>query len=155
MLETQTRPADLDRRVAEIMALNLSLIKAKIMDPEEGKGWDQERADLAELWYRRFLVLNLKYPEKKVVPVADMDDFWHQHILDTRAYAADCERVFGYFLHHYPYFGMQGDREELESSFDESIGLFEREFGESPLSLSKTASKCSKCSRCRNCGGTH
>ena len=35
-----------------------------------------------------------------------MDAFWHQHILDTVAYQRDTVQIFGYFLHHFPYFGI-------------------------------------------------
>ncbi len=31
-----------------------------------------------------------------------MDDFWHQHILDTRKYRDDSETVFGYYMDHTP-----------------------------------------------------
>lgn len=155
MSTQNAQPIDLDRRVAEIMALDLTSVREKLMDPEEGKGWSPEVAERAERWYRWFLILNLKYPEKRVVPVANMDDFWHQHILDTRTYTDDCSRIFGYFLHHYPYLGMRGDKEVLEAAFDESVKLFEKEFGEESSELALEASKCSRCSRCRNCSGSH
>lgn len=51
-------------------------------------------------------------------------------ILDTEKYAQDCERVFGYFLHHFPYFGMRGEEDaaKLAASAGETKGLFEQEF---------------------------
>ena len=65
-----------------------------------------------ELEYRRFLTLMKKYPHEQTSPLVDVDMFWHYHILDTMKYAADCEAVFGYFLHHFPYVGMRGEEDE-------------------------------------------
>jgi hypothetical protein len=33
-------------------------------------------------------------------PTAEVDRFWHQHIINTMNYGPDCERVAGQFLHH-------------------------------------------------------
>jgi hypothetical protein len=54
--------------------------------------------------YQRFLVLHLLHPDQRICPVApiDSDGLWHAHILDTRAYGDDCQRIFGRFLHHDP-----------------------------------------------------
>ena len=32
----------------------------------------------------------------------DVDEFWHQHILDTRKYRDDCENIFGHYMDHTP-----------------------------------------------------
>ena len=101
-----------------ISSLDLSLVKMKLMDPEEGKGWSKEQCDAAEKEYKRFL--NLVFVFNNAVPTKAMDIFWHQHILDTKAYYEDSKRIFGDYLHHYPYFGMFGedDHNNLVSSFD-------------------------------------
>lgn len=118
-----------------IAALDLDPIKIKLMDAEEGQGWSREQVDRVEAGYRRFLVLLAKYPEKTIAPSKDIDKFWHGHILDTVKYAADCESTFGYFLHHFPYFGMRGaeDAAALATAGQETAQLYEREFGE-PMS---------------------
>ncbi len=73
-----------------------------------------------------------------------MDEVWHAHILDTRRYAADCDCVFGEFIHHYPYFGLgdkHGDRRQLVAKYQRTkvryIALFQEAppksvWGESP-----------------------
>jgi hypothetical protein len=104
-----TRPVD--QVVAAIRALDLDPIKLKLMDPEEGQGWSRDYADRMEMAYRRFLTLLATHPEETLAPCKDIDKFWHGHILDTLKYAEDCERVFGHFLHHFPYFGMRGDED--------------------------------------------
>ncbi len=41
----------------------------------------------------------------------DLDQFWHQHILDTPKYAADCNRLFGRMIHHNPHVVRGSDQE--------------------------------------------
>jgi hypothetical protein len=98
---------------ATIAALDLDPIKVKLMHMESGEGWTLAYADAVEFEYRRFLYLVKKFPHEQAAPLFDVDVFWHYHILDTMKYAADCEAVFGYFLHHFPYVGLRGE-EDLE-----------------------------------------
>lgn len=125
--------------VDAIQALDLDPIKLKLMDSEEGQGWSREYVDRMELAYRRYLTLLVKFPEETIAPTKDVDKFWHGHILDTMKYAEDCERVFGYFLHHFPYFGMRGedDAANLRAAAANMHAIYEREFGETmPASAS-------------------
>jgi hypothetical protein len=39
---------------------------------------------------------------REIRPKKLIDELWHKHILDTRAYARDCENWFGNFIHHRP-----------------------------------------------------
>ena len=52
--------------------------------------------------YRSFLWLCRQYPGNRLAPSRIIDDYWHQHILDTKKYEQDCSAIFGYFLHHAP-----------------------------------------------------
>lgn len=52
--------------------------------------------------YQRFLVLRVLYPDKRIRPTTGTDALWHAHILDTRRYHADCQAIFGEYLHHDP-----------------------------------------------------
>ena len=117
--------------LAAIDALDLGCIKLKLMDRDEGYGWSREFADQMELAYRRFLTLMAKYPHETIAPSKDVDRFWHAHILDTLKYAEDCQGVFGYFVHHFPYFGMrgEGDAKNLAAAAERTRALYEREFG--------------------------
>ena len=132
--------AQIDSRIA---ALDLTQIRRKLMEPEpEGQGWSEEFALEAEKWYRRFLHVVLRYPSVRPVPNHYIDAFWHQHILDTRAYARDCHVTFGRFLHHYPYFGMNGDAAQRNAGFDETNAVYRAEFCEDCLSMSTEAQNC-------------
>lgn len=55
----------------------------------------------AETEYRQFLQLCLEATEA-TVPTELADKVWHYHILDTQKYAADCNTLFGKFIHHTP-----------------------------------------------------
>lgn len=122
---------ELDEAMSVVGGLDFEMLKHKLA---EEYGWVPEHAEEIEDLYRKFLALNRIYPERKICPTGPIDEFWHAHILDTRAYARDCETVFGRFLHHFPYFGMRGpeDREDLERTFDQSRELFIRHFGIDP-----------------------
>jgi hypothetical protein len=117
---------------AAIMKLDLTPIKVKLMHVESGEAWSVEKANAVEKEYRRFLCLMKMFPEEDTAPMVDVDTFWHYHILDTMKYARDCEQVFGYFLHHYPYVGLRGeDDEQLRLDSGERMRtLYEATFGE-------------------------
>ncbi len=102
-----------------IQSLDLAGIIRKMGSPEGEKEFTPQQLAQAELDYRRFLHLHLEYPQTELAPTKLIDEVWHQHILDTRAYAKDCKNVFGPFLHHYPYFGMNGEKDQanLQSCF--------------------------------------
>jgi len=146
-----------DAVMRRIASIDLSMVKAKLMDEEEGQGWTQIYTDYVEQRYWRYLCMVCLNPDGSVVPTKDIDLFWHQHILDTRAYARDCETIFGEFLHHYPYFGMNGplDAQDLNDSFEETKVTWAHLFGEPycvepPATM--MAARCqggqSKCHKC-------
>ena len=115
-----------------IAELDLDPIKVKIMHVESGEGWSLEKANAVEFEYRRFLYLMKSFPNEETAPLFDVDTFWHYHILDTMKYAADCDNVFGYFLHHFPYLGLRGEDDEAAH---QRVGnrmkeLYEATFGE-------------------------
>jgi len=131
-VNTQLTARPREQVIAAIQALDLDPIKFKLMDPEEGQGWSREYVDQMAIEYKRFLTLSVKYPEETIAPSKDIDKFWHGHILDTMKYAEDCQNVFGYFLHHFPYFGMRGEEDaaNLAEAGKTTNRLYEKEFGE-------------------------
>ena len=130
MILNRTAGSRLEHVMAEVESLDLEPIKFKIGCKEDGYGWTGEHADRIELAYRRFLVLRAKFPQQQIAPTRDIDAFWHAHILDTRKYAADCERIFGEFVHHYPYLGLLGDQDKLDQAAVALCQMFVSEFGE-------------------------
>lgn len=117
---------------APIAALDLDPIKVKLMHKESGEGWSRDYADAVEFEYRRFLYLMKKFPHEQAAPLFDVDVFWHYHILDTLKYAEDCQAVFGYFLHHFPYVGLRAEEApEVHHQVGERMReLYEDTYGE-------------------------
>lgn len=108
-----------------IQMLDFTDIKAKFVS----KGWTSRKCELVEIWYKRFLSIKAKYPNETIAPYGPIDDFWHAHILDTRRYAKDCEKVFGRFLHHLPTYGNY----DISETLDKMNRLYLIEFGEDPV----------------------
>ncbi len=118
----------------DIASIDLEMVKMKLKEPGEGIEWTQEQAEDAEIEYKRFLHLtrHYPYPQYAIVPNKIMDTMWHYHILDTKAYFIDCEKTFGGYVHHFPYFGLRGeeDAKNLVDSFEQTKIYYLQSFGE-------------------------
>ncbi|HST68905.1 MAG TPA: hypothetical protein VLI94_04525 [Solirubrobacterales bacterium] len=149
--------AVLDRPVADPAAvmqrlddlLDLSNVRMKLADSEEGPGLDQEQIDLMEREYRKFMAMQLMHPGAVLVPCQIVDEMWHRHILDTAAYREDCQAIFGRFLDHYPYFGMRNEAEaqELTDAYAETVDLYRMSFGEPPIGSWVSSEGAARCRR--------
>lgn len=120
----------LERGEEAIAAIDLSKICMKLKNKDDGEGWNEIQCEEVAQEYRRYLQLNLLYPNESIVPNLAIDTMWHYHILDTEAYERDCKSIFGKMLHHYPYFGMEGkaDAKNFVNSFDQTKALYEKTF---------------------------
>jgi len=112
----------------QIYSINFSRIIKKLV---LHRGWLADDAEETCKLYRNFLLLKKKYPQAALPPSEDIDEFWHNHILDTEAYEKDCSLIFGSLLHHYPYLGIDGvtDLAYLNKAFEETQALYYKEFG--------------------------
>lgn len=98
----------------DIMELDLDPIAYKVCRDE---GWCLTDVDAAVLEYRAFLqVVRDAEPGFFAAPTKAIDIVWHHHILDTQKYFSDTEKLFGRYLHHYPYSGVFGDRDAEQQS---------------------------------------
>lgn len=93
---------------SDIAELDLECIAFKVAWDEK---WPLSKIDEVELSYRWFLQAIRKSPGETLAPQKAVDIFWHHHILDTRKYMYDCERLFGRYIHHFPYTGVFGDED--------------------------------------------
>jgi len=91
----------------KIEALDLSMVIRKM----ETLGWQRAQAMRLARAYKNYLIIIAKYGAQypHLPPSKEIDEFWHNHILDTQRYAKDCEAIFGRFLHHDPYVGFAGE----------------------------------------------
>jgi len=111
-------------------------------------GWKSEKVIAVEGLYKEWLILHKVYGDKfALAPNKALDEYWHFHILDTKKYMKDCEQVLGYYLHHYPYFGLTESEPEqdLEQGFLLTQELFKKHFGHT---LTGLANPC-KATNCR------
>lgn len=98
----------------------------------EKQRWSLKRAEAARAEYIRFLTLLQMKPGFMLVPWPnaegqdDLDQFWHQHILDTAKYAADCRRLFGRMIHHNPHV-VRGSGQETDA-VEKTQRLYARTF---------------------------
>lgn len=141
---------ELSRARDKINQIDLEPVLFTLVKREDWTLWDLEKAKNVENLYRSFLTLIALYPEKNIVPTKDIDTFWHTHILDTEKYIDDCNKVFGYYIHHFPYFGLRGAEDEkyANDSFKETCELFLEHFS---IDLVDSVAKCS--SHCRSACG--
>lgn len=112
-----------------IYSVDFSNIISKLVAYE---GWKLEEALSVSQLYRNFLFLKRKYGKQYPLPPSkEIDKFWHNHILDTQRYHIDCLAIFGEYLHHYPYFGIDNKTniQDLEEAFSVTQMLHNKEFG--------------------------
>jgi len=108
-----------------IRSLDLSRIEKKLATT---LATDAEELMVAVERYRGFLTLLVESGET-VVPTDDIDEVWHAHILDTRAYARDSAALFGRFMHHNPYIEEQDDPAHQAELFTKTAELWQSRFG--------------------------
>lgn len=116
-----------------IFAIDFTHLKQKMAGTDaQGLGWTQDHLDFTEVTYKHWLFLRRKYEHLSMPPSDDIDRFWHYHMLDTRAYLRDCQSIFGYYLHHFPYMGTRGasDESALAAEWEKVQELHTLEFGE-------------------------
>jgi hypothetical protein len=131
---TASPPSPSDALAILDASLDLTNVRMKLTDRDDGPGLSPACLNLLETEYRRFLALHLAHPSAEIVPCKIVDDIWHQHILDTAAYRADCDLIFGRFLDHFPYFGMRGEQDAiaLQSGYADTLERYRAAFGEPP-----------------------
>lgn len=116
----------LDELKATIADLDLKCIRDALAEKHR---WRTEVLDFHETRYRNFLFL-CGSTGARIIPSGGVDMFWHYHILDTLKYVEDCQKIFGFYLHHFPYFGSQGDEQEFRLEYVRTKQLYEATFGE-------------------------
>src|SRR6476619_780971 len=92
-----------------IRNLDLGSVREKVV---EKLGWSPERAQQVEGDYKRFLYALAHRHKDDILspPTQEVDEFWHQHILDTRKCREDCDIVFGHYVDHTPGLSAENQR---------------------------------------------
>lgn len=120
----------------EIDALDLSSVMARLKRDHD---FSAEDLHLAETQYRQFLQLCLD--DTGSVPTEAADKVWHYHILDTHKYAADCDAIFGEFMHHNPHDEMT---QALETAAQKTQKAWADKFGatQKPTAMCQRSAMC-------------
>lgn len=130
-------------------AWNFKIAIEKIIETKSDE-WDLNRAETAVKNYKRYMALTKALGGLQLVPNGDIDEIWHMHILDTRAYMKDCNQLFGEYLHHFPYFGMLGEENKRQwlAVQSDSESLWQELFGEALYTSNLEAQKCPQACPC-------
>lgn len=125
-----------------IQALDLSKVKEKLKS-KKGFWWKWKNdVNKIELQYKQFLYTAAINPEEIVVPFSqDMDDLWHEHILDTSKYEKDCMAIFGKIFHHNPHLPV-GSKEQVKA-YTKTKEMYKEAFAEKAKSKSSDNPGCS------------
>ena len=109
----------------ELDALDLSSVCSCFISTK--KHLNLSNDDVSEIrdLYKSFLWLKINYPHQTLSPTEIIDSFWHEHILDTRKYFADCNTLFGEYMHHTP-----SSNKAAHDAFRTTINLVARHFPE-------------------------
>lgn len=86
-------------RLRRLQSWDLAHVRARVC---EQRGWESPYSIDVESEYKKFLSLAIVSPDKRFGMAGDVDEIWHQHILDTEDYARMCNDVVGSFVHHCP-----------------------------------------------------
>jgi hypothetical protein len=114
----------------------LARVRASLQNKPGLPAWVAEARELLEAdsmlaveEYRRFLGL-LITEAAPLTPSKLLDEFWHQHVLDSRNYASFCTRTAGRFLHHIPNY--EKPHKFHAPAFRRTHALYREKFGNDP-----------------------
>jgi len=98
----------------------------------EKEGIAQDQLGPMEMEYKRFLAITLAMPAGENFPIsAEIDPFWHTHLLFTHDYTSMCHEVAGgIYVHHIPAVTDE-ERGRLCSAYrDNTLPIYREAFGE-------------------------
>jgi hypothetical protein len=117
----------------ELLSLDLSRFVGKLTKNHAKYFPNSTVAENGIAEYKKFLVLIKNHPKASLTPSYIIDEVWHSHILDTKAYAKICEKFFGKFLHHNPGFGESVEEHKVfDNQYSNTLKLYRKKFGEPP-----------------------
>eukprot|EP00456_Euglypha_rotunda_P062656 TRINITY_DN527_c0_g1_i12.p1 TRINITY_DN527_c0_g1~~TRINITY_DN527_c0_g1_i12.p1 ORF type:complete len:187 (-),score=27.66 TRINITY_DN527_c0_g1_i12:23-583(-) len=116
----------------EIVSLDLSRFVHKLMKASPALFPNASFTEGGITEYKKFLTI-IKQEGIDASPSRVIDEVWHNHILDTRAYFHDSEVIFGKYLHHKPGFASTvEERKVFRSQYDLTLDAYAKLFGAPP-----------------------
>lgn len=125
----------------KIESLDLSVVREK-MASRKSWWWNLwANLDKIEAEYRQFLFLIATNPGETVVPWSqNLDDLWHEHILDTAKYTSECMAIFGRYIHHNPHLPVGTPEQQL--AFSKTKDMYRKAFGDRAKNRNSSDSEC-------------
>jgi hypothetical protein len=102
----------------QIAKLDLAEVLYFLCDYDGGPRYLRSHINHAVELYQKFLTLRLLHWHQKAIPSKPVDLIWHNHILMTEKYIADCQSIFGRYLHHDPMYRSRSWEELQQYGFD-------------------------------------
>lgn len=90
-----------------------------------------KHAQPLETEFRRLAALWVAHPGTRLAPSRDVDEYWHEMILDTKLYRRFCAEVVGRQVDHIA----DDDATGMCAEYDNTRHLYQRMFGSPPASL--------------------
>jgi len=86
--------------------------------------WETEYVTRVAEEYVKFMII--RFNKSDASPSMAIDNFWHQHILNTKHYAKFCNVCFNRFIHHRPEDAVdqEAQRRRLENTLSEYKQLY-------------------------------
>jgi hypothetical protein len=137
-----------DQRRAHILSMwNLDSVRLRVMNR---MNWSASYAKAVESEYRKFFLLAAHSEGLPFGMAGVVDEFWHEHIIDTLNYERMCIAVAGRFIHHVP-----TDGENIDpTDYERTLKYLADAFGDvSPIWPRAVVEKMNgKCSLCKEPG---
>jgi hypothetical protein len=95
-----------------------------------------DEVEQIELEYRHFMYLKVLYAEA-LKPSIMVDEYWHNHILNTADYSNFCDEIAGEYIHHRRYITKVDEKykQEVQDSFARLDSLSLQHFGKQVFSF--------------------
>lgn len=114
-------------KISVSLDLAAQVRRANLVPPD----WSDEHLRSEVTRYLKFLLLAQLHPGVALAPTKDIDVIWHAHMLAPRAYARDCQRLFGDVLDHDGGFGSTPEELPiLKQVFQQTAELWQQTYGE-------------------------
>src|ERR1700733_7352643 len=101
----------IDAAVRTASTLNFGVLSYFLSEYDAGPRLIRPYVNDAICLYRKFLAIKIVHWRQRLIPSDPVDEVWHSHLLMTKKYRQDCQRLFGQYLDHDPMYGSRSWQE--------------------------------------------
>lgn len=121
------------KRIARIDAEDFSKLKAKIRRDalKEGKNFSDQYLEDGLLALKQYYAVAMLDPANAHAISAELDPFWHAHMLFSEEYSKFCDDVVGEYMHHKPLLhDDEADVDKVETLYNYTVKVLPELFTE-------------------------